>query len=391
MTSQVFHGLGIYWARYCGLFDLPDLLPFPTFDDPPEVKYTAWRTWLAREAQLRTLLGLYILDGVISQFSGSPTFAQHMSNALPTPSDEQTFEATNQDEWLERLLRRSPLETRMRFCDIFRKLFYPTDQLTQDVPNHLSLFSLKVVLEGIKSLVAESRRIEPPPIGVPQQSEINLVLDRLRMYIIKSPVLTEVEQRTAMLRWHAICLDALCNTARGARRLCYPFGIKQYIFGGGERFEGEINPMRWVNSDAARRTLLHAAEIQRIASQLPLGSAHDPHIPGAVFASATTYAAFALAGKTRVVFPEEVEWGVTVLLPVGDGDWGGGHVDEVERNTVRFVRGNLHEDEDGKGTVIRDLSYELSSMRLLLRGLSLQWGVSIEMEEVVTQWISKCA
>ena len=135
----------------------------------------------------------------------------------------------------------------------------------------------------------------------------------------------------------------------------------------------------------------------RIASQLPLGSAHDPYIPGAVFAVATTYAAFGLAGRTRVVFPAVIEWAIALLLPkqdvgdVGEGDWGGGDIDIVEKNTVRWIRGILEEGEDGKDTVVRDLSYELSSMRLLLRGLTLQWGVSFEMEEVVDAWIAKCA
>ncbi|KAF2738909.1 hypothetical protein EJ04DRAFT_509088 [Polyplosphaeria fusca] len=390
MTSQVFHGLGIYWARYCGLFDLPELAPLPSFDDSPEVKYRAWRFWLSREGQLRTILGLYIMDGVISQFSGNPTFAQHMSNQLPTPSDEQTFNASTPDEWIELLLRKSPLETRPRFCDMFRKLFYPDDELTKDIPNNISLFSLKVVLEGLKSLVAESKRIEPAPVGVPSHSEICRVLDRIRRYISASPSLTTVEKNTALLRWHAVCLDALGNTARGARRLCYPYGIKQYIFGGGERFEADINPRRWISSDQASRTLLHASEIQRMASGLPLGLAHDPHLPGAVFAAATTFAAHALAGKSRIVFPTNVDWEVAVLLPQGSTHWEGRESPREETNiTLNFIRGSL--EEEGPGRVLRALSYELSSMRLLLRGLSLQWGVSMEMEEVVDSWISKCA
>ncbi|KAF2473730.1 uncharacterized protein BDR25DRAFT_386592, partial [Lindgomyces ingoldianus] len=392
MTSQVFHGLGIYWARYSGLFDLPALPPLPSFDDPQETKYRAWRVWLAREVQLRTLLGLYIMDGVISQFSGNPTFAQHMSNLLLTPSDEYTFNATSPDEWMGRLIQRSPLETRTRFCDIFRKLFYPHDQLTAKVPADLSLFSLKVVLEGLKSLVAESKRIEPSPVGVPPQSEINFVLDRLRLYILNSRIFTQVEKSTAMLRWHAICLDALGNTARGARRLCYPFGIKQHIFGGGERHECDINPTRWITSDPARRTLLHAVEIQRITSQLPLGLAHDPHVPGAIFAAATTYAAHALAGRTRVIFPTDVDWQIVLLLPQGEKEWHGTIQvgEEAARNTVTFITGNMDEGDE-KGAVIKDLSYELSSVRLLLRGISLQWGVSSEMEEVVEAWTSKCS
>jgi hypothetical protein len=303
MTSQVFHGLGFYWARHCGLFDLPDVAPLPSRNDTTNLVYEAWRGWIARESQLRSLLGMYILDGVISQYSGNPTFAQHMANQLPMPSDELAFSAISASEWLERQLQLDTYQSSLRFCDVFRVFFYPEEKLDNSRPPDLTFLALKVILEGLKSLVAESSRVEPHPVGVPSPEEINVVLDRIRGYIIAHSRLTLLERQTAMLRWHAICLDTWKVAARGARRLCFSHGITQHIFGGCERYETDIDPQRHIDKEDARRTLLHAREIQHIASQLPLGLAHDPHVPGAVFAAATTYAAFALAGKSRILFP----------------------------------------------------------------------------------------
>ena len=351
--------------------------------------------WLARESQLRSLLGLYIIDGVISQYSGSPTVAQHMSNQLPIPCNEDLFNSDNPDDWLRIMTGTDASSGSQRFCDIFRKFFYGQDQAVDLIPDEMSSFSLKVVLEGLKSLVAESKRIEPRPVGVPSQTEINTVLIRIRECIENHPSLTAVARSTAMLRWHAVCLDALGVTARGARRLCAAHGISQYIFGGGKRIEKDVNAERHVNSDDARRTLLHALEIHRIASQLPLGLAHDPHVPGAVFAAATTYAAFALAGRTRMTFPDIVDWQEAVLLPSQGTTAPDAYTTSDSgtpiNSTIQFIRGTLATTQLRKDVVFRDLSYELSSIRLLLRALSLQWGVCKEMEEVVDAWIAKCS
>jgi hypothetical protein len=60
-TAQVFHSLGFFWARETGMFDLeferdsgaPPLDPSATEDVIEE----EWRTWAAKETQLRALLG----------------------------------------------------------------------------------------------------------------------------------------------------------------------------------------------------------------------------------------------------------------------------------------------------------------------------------------------
>lgn len=392
MTGQVFHGLGFYWARHCGLFDLPEVVLAPGQNDPPATIERAWRLWVARERQLRALLGMYIMDGVISQYSGNPTFAQHMSNPLPMPGDELAFAANSATEWLQHHRHRSTSShpDRLRFSDVFRACFHRDDNPNYALSMHLNFFALKVVLEGIKSLVAESKRIEPRPVGVPSPAEINLALERIRIYIATHPELTQIERLTAMVRWHAICLDTWKVAARGARRLCFGHGITQHIFGGRERVETDIDPQRHIDRDDARRTLLHAREIQRITSQLPLGLAHDPHVPGAVFAAATTYAAFALAGKKRIVFPNDVDWRRVVLSGQAADERATNLMESRSSTTIRFIRSELKSTDMATNTALLDISYELSAIKLLIRGLSLNWGVCEEMESVVDAWIAKC-
>jgi hypothetical protein len=42
------------------------------------------------------------------------------------------------------------------------------------------------------------------------------------------------------------------------------------------------------------------------------------------------------------------------------------------------------------GGATRNLMYELNSMQKLFRCLTSQWGISIDMEVVMDQWIALC-
>ena len=92
----------MHWAQYCGLYDVgraatPEI---PQVDDAIETKINAWKTWAARETQLRALLGLCVIDGVVSQFSGNFVNTWAATNSLPLAADDQAFEASNVAGWL---------------------------------------------------------------------------------------------------------------------------------------------------------------------------------------------------------------------------------------------------------------------------------------------------
>ncbi|KAL3436070.1 cytochrome P450 [Aspergillus tetrazonus] len=351
-TSQVFHGLGIHWPSHCGMYDAANTVTLPRPTDRPRVKCRAWYRWIAQETMLRTLLGLYIVDGVVSQFSGNLTFARHTANPLALPSCDAVFNASSADDWIH-LLQKYPA-TPIRFCDIYHDPFQET--------------------QGHQMLVTKMNRTNPPPVGAPSRQNLMSALRELRQHILNNQRLTPTDRLTALLQWHSICLDTVVSTARGTRRMCHLFGIGLSIFGGSQREEGQINPTRWAQSAAGRATLLHAINTQTIAAQLRLGMAYDINIPGAVFAAATTYSSFTLAGVSKIVYPATIDWD-TVLMAFR---W-------TMQCTLNFVTGYF--DPTGMPRdkyVVRELSYDLTAMRTLLRGLSLQWGVAVEMEGVVT-------
>jgi hypothetical protein len=352
------------------------------------VVQAAWRRWIAQETMLRTLLGLYIVDGVVSQFSGNPTFARHAANPLPLPSSDAAFMASTPDEWIQQM-QAHPV-AQVRFCDIYHTLFRQGSEAS--LPGYdIALFHHKVVLEGVRCLISETNRTKPPPVGLPSKRDLLLVLRQLRRNILDSQTLTPTDRLTALLQWHSICLDSVVSTARGTRRMCHLFGIKQNIFGGSERQESRINPDRWTQSAAGRATLLHAINMQAIAAQLPLGLAYDVNIPGAVFAAATTYTSFTLAGVTKIVFPASIDWDTALMALQMSADMTPVDDEASMQHTLDFIAGTF--DATGMPRdkyVVRDLSYDLTAMRTLLRGLSLQWGVAVEMEEVVSAYIERC-
>ncbi|KAL2802248.1 cytochrome P450 [Aspergillus granulosus] len=380
-TSQVFHGLGIHWASHCGMYDAYEAVPLPNPTDSNAVKQTAWRRWIAQETMLRTLLGLYIVDGVVSQFSGNPTFARHAANPLLLPSSDSAFLALTPGEWMQQM--QAHTVPQVRFCDIYHSLFRPGNAGSH-AEYDISLFHHKVVLEGVRCLVCETNRTKPPPVGMPSKRDLLLVLRQLRQNILNSQTLTPTDRLTALLQWHSICLDTVVSTARGTRRMCHLFGIKQNIFGGSERQESRINPDRWTHSAAGRATLLHAINMQVIAAQLPLGLAYDVNIPGAVFAAATTYTSFTLAGVSKIIFPATIDWDTALMALQMSADSAPVDDEASMQHTLDFIAGTF--DATGMPRdkyVVRDLSYDLTAMRTLLRGLSLQWGVAAEMEEVL--------
>ncbi|KAL5362007.1 hypothetical protein BJX96DRAFT_176756 [Aspergillus floccosus] len=335
---------------------------------------------------LRTLLGLYIVDGVVSQFSGNPTFARHAANPLLLPNNEAAFNAAAVDSWIDLIHRHPPTAT--RFCEIYHKLFQGNERWNEG----LSPFGRKVILEGMRCLVSEGSRTNPPPVGFPVKRDILCVLRQLRKDILQTQVQPHnaTDRLTALLQWHTVCLDMVTNTARGTRRLCHVLGMNQNIFGGSQRDESIVQPDRWVHSSRARIALLHAIGVQEIAAQLPLGKAHDINIPGVVFTAAATYTGFTFAGVPKLAVPTRIDWDVTLASQDADAQPPVGSESADARYTYDFIAGSLDVAEVPRDKyVLRDLIYDLTAVRTLLRGLSLQWGVATEMEDVVSTWIER--
>lgn len=386
-TSQIFHGLGFFWARHCAMFDTEPFsqADLPAMDAPHEEKERKWRMWASREIQRRALLAHYILDGQIAQMSGDPTSTRHAANQLGLPSSDSTFAATSAEEWLVQVRSQPPTE--VSFRSIFRYLFSPSG-LSRQPEYTMSAFSLRVVLEGLQSLVSDCEDVDGAVVGVPTRSEVRAALAQMHECITRDTPLSTEDMLETLLRWHGICLDAATDSSLLCRQICARYNVEQYVLGGGKGIRSGFDLIEWARTEDARRALIHAVAIQNIVEQLPRGRAHVIHMPTSLFAAATVYSVFSLAGFSTIHLPRIIDWKDALFTEIDPcvilGELSGS---TSSSDTRRFLRGE-HLASTGSLTTSRNLLYELNSMQKLFRCLSSQWGVANEMEQVVDQWIS---
>ncbi|KAK2792210.1 hypothetical protein FQN51_001869 [Onygenales sp. PD_10] len=409
-TSQIFRAHGFHWARHCGMFNIKtystDNLPSSGSSDME--KDYQWRTWASREIQHRALLAYYILDGLVAQIAAEATSVRHTANQLGLPSNEATFEASTPDDWLVHM--RSQHTSQMTFRSIFRFLFSPTG-LPQPLDHSSSAFSIRVILEGLQSLLSECDEDDFIAVGTPIKSDLRRALSRVYKSTNRTALLSPDERLELLLRWHSICLDAATSSSLLCNSVCARYKITQHVLGSKGSTTPPLDLAKWVNTENARRALLHAVAIQDIVEQLPRGRAHVIHMPSSLFAAATVYSAFCLAGSTRVNLPHTVIWENVVFSPEEEegeesteaeacstlGELAGSTgVVVVGSDTRRYIRGDRDDDDlpagssgvVGGSNATRNVLYELNSMQKLFRCLCSQWGIAHDMENVVDQWIT---
>ena len=357
----------------------------PSLDAPESEKVRCWRLWAAKEIQQRALLGHYLLDGLICRMSGEVPSVRHAANQLGLPSTEAAFEARTANEWLTH--QRSQDYVECSFRSIIRSLFLADDQ-DQIIRHKFSAFPLRVVLEGLQSLVADCSE-DIPTMGVPTKHELRKALGRIHESISISPNMSGSERLETLLRWHTICLDACKDTSLLCRYVCSRYGIVQHVCVGKGTVKPEIDLVNWVNTEDAREALLHAVAIQEIVEQLPRGRAHVIHIPNSLFASATIYCVYCLGGLTAVNVPNVVDW-QTVLSTNYKSCAVPGQPDSISQSeTKRYMRGE-YSAMFGTIGATKNLLYELNSMQKLFRCLCSQWGIAYDMEDVLDQWNALC-
>ncbi len=370
-----------------------------------------------------------MLDGLISQMSGVPTSVRHATNQLGLPSSDAAFEASTANEWISQMQSQPLPSPTATFRSILRRLFHPANESSRwlDIDTHtnlnLSAFSHKVILEGLQSLISDDDADEVTAVGVPTRREVRSALNQVYESITLNATLSSADRLETLLRWHSICLDTVVDTSLLCRNLCSRYDITQHIWREGgpppppqtssSSPSSSRNPdlVSWVGTPAARIALLHAMAIQEIVEQLPRGRAHAIHMPSSLFATATVYAVFALAGSPALKIPCSVVWHDVVLLDTGTAkagmsndylslsDLNTGTSTSIsmsmstrtsmnnETDTARYIRGDVLY---GSNVTSRNLLYELNSIQKLFRCLFAQWGVAYDMESVVEQWISLC-
>jgi hypothetical protein len=401
MTSQTFYGLSMHWAQYCGLYDVGtySIANLPSEHDSIANKMHAWRLWAARETKLRTLLGLCIVDGVVSQFSGNLVNTCSATKHLPLAAAEDVFAADTPDRWIRAMKLAATAEyaegvdsttgTHQTFRDLHASLASNSLQAGQ-AESVSGLLNINIILESLASLAVDFEKASSDShVAIPKLDAVKALVS-FRLQITQNDTLGAAEKAIGLLRWHAVCLDLAASTARGARRMCHFHGITQHIFGGRKRQETKpIDAEGWITGLHARKNLLHAMEIHKIASEVPLGIIHDTCLPGALFAAATTYSSFALPGVSKVVVPAQVDWEIVLLHGVAGAYDNTAPSSPKESNaTLDFLKNNA--PSNLTGCMTRNLVYELGAIRILLHSLSQHWGVTQEMEEVIRAWEARC-
>ncbi|OJJ86764.1 C2H2 type zinc finger domain protein [Aspergillus glaucus CBS 516.65] len=388
-TSQVFRPLGFFWARHCGMLDSPPFPPenLPFYDSPIAEKEHQWRIWAAREIQQRALLAYHILDGLVAQMSGDGASARHVANPLNLPSSEAAFDASTTDEWLVHM--RSLKTDQPSFRLVFRSLFPPVGSF-RSLDYQFSAFALRVVLEALQSLVSDSDESDLASVGVPDRSDVRRALAQIHETISMSIHLSPPERLEILLRWHTICLDTMINSTILCRHVCSRYNITQSVSGGSRTLKSGFDMVKWIHTEDARRALLHAIAIQDIIEQLPRGRAHVIHMPSSLFAAATIYFVFSIAGVATVRLPNSIIW-QDALLTRSDLNLGSTDMRPAPggSETRRFAETGRTDSPPSVGAV-RNMLYELNSIQKLFRCLCSQWGIAFDMEEIIDQWITLC-
>lgn len=385
--SQSFHGLGFTWANFIGMFDSEPyaMENLPQLNASNTEKDHQWRSWVSREIQQRALLAHYMLDGLIAQMSGKATTIRHASNQLNLLANDAAFAAGTADEWLS-LMRTQPT-TQPTFRSVFHLLFSPLND-RRWLGYSYSALSLRVLLEGVQSLLSDCDENGEAAVGLPSKNEIRRSLARIYEIISQNICLSSAERLETLLRWHVISLDATANTPLLGKSICRRYSVEQHIWANVKGIRPGLDLSTWANAPDARRAMLHAVSIQDIVEQLPRGRAHAIHFSSSLFAGATVYTLFLLGGTQTVRLPSTVDW-ADVVYPANDPCVAlvelAGSV--FSSDTSRYIRG---EPMSSGAVVTRNLLYEFNSIQKLFGCLNTQWGIAGDMESVIDDWITLC-
>lgn len=357
---------------------LSDMYPPTEQDELPPAVEEQWKKWVAQETQLRALLGHYVLDGHISEYSGSPTCQRHTTHSLPSPSDDTVFNASTAEAWVE--IQKRQKTHRVSFLRQFNTLFSKSVH-PEDMGISLTELSARVLLEGIKSFVVDSSKHDGHAVGVPSRADIDRASGHLYRYITSSTNVDSVSKLSILLRWHTIGIDAAVNFSWLCRSLCQHLKIEQRLFHEKEMEVADFAP--WSASRSARLGLLHAICIHRILQELSLTRMQSFHAPAATFSAGMVYCAFLIAGTSKVSNPNVINW-ETLMVWIHDSPESSKY-SGLDTDVRRFL-----EDPSRVQGPSMNITYDLNLFRSTLQTLEQVWGIAGTMYSTLNQVATGC-
>lgn len=375
-TASVFHGLGFYWARTSGMYSVPDVLSeLPSLDLLEVDKNTLWKTWAATEVQRRAILGHYILDGLISQASGSPASARHLINSLGMACSDAAFAAKTADEWIMEITRST--QSQIPVCEAFTRIFAPNYSENPLQFSHLSTF---VMIEGLQSLIADLHEIRGPVFGTVSRSQIVQAMLNLHQGNIMPETASDFHRLPILIRWHCVFIETTAPSIAIYRWLCDHYELPQVLGGIHAKSQlGNLNLIQWAGQADAFRAALHAISITRLLDTLPLSQIYRAmHIPTAVFTSAMIISTMCLFNGPVVEIPERYTWfdvWKSHLSPSTD-------LESLNPSGPTNVLRDLGISGQGDTTIINLLD-ELNSLQVILKTVASRWGVSAQMGDII--------
>ncbi|KAJ6107977.1 hypothetical protein N7523_009300 [Penicillium sp. IBT 18751x] len=377
-TASVFHGLGFYWARTSGMYSVPDVVSerMPSLESPDAEKNAAWRSWAATEVQRRAILGHYVLDGLISQASGSPASARHLINSLETTCSEAIFAAETADEWISEMKR--SMSVRIPVSKAFARVF--SSEYTS-MPLQLSQFSIFVIIEGLQAQISDLHEARGEVFGaISQQQVIRALLNIFEGNIALLSPSPSIHHLQIVIRWHCVFIEMTAPSISVYRWLCDRYQLPQML--GGIHAKGSadhLDLIHWAGQADCFRAVLHAVAITRLLNDLPLSQAYTMHIPTAVFTSAMVMVTICLLSQSVIRIPAQYNW-VDVwsrrLTENGDQD------SSLQNASMEDLLQEL--TQDGTHTVVSiNLLEEINSLQIILRTVASKWGISAQMEDII--------
>ena len=366
-----------------------------------EDNQVAWRHWAAAETQLRALLGHYILDGQIAQYTGFPPCQRHAANTLRLPAAPTIFNATTSEDWISEMQINSGMTT--DFESVLKILFHgrnssPPTSPTQ-IDTSLCTVTAKVLLEAMKCFTSETESSKTGiSLGAIPRAQTSKAMGELYARLSESQRMSRTEKTEVLIRWHLIGIDLDLDSRKLCQYLCLKQNIQQQLF---DLHQGPVSQKfdyieDWCEKSASRRALLHAKAIKELIHDLPMSYLGSIHIPWSLFVAAAVHFSFVRAGYLKMSVPETVHWETLMSLDLtGSPQIGSTAVQDIDSAFWQY----LHMSADSArylstGNSIcspQNLLYNFYDLaKHLRRAATGPWGMSSELIGIVDQWTTSC-